>query len=288
MERVERIERGDAAGQPACPRTGRRVAPTGRGVAGRLARATFALGLSGLVAGLTAAVPSGGAGAATTIGSNKSYAQAQLLRLSDMPHGWTKSGSDWVGTSADQNSPSLFTMTQFPQFSTCLGKAAPLSVVAAEASTPDYYSKDGNTDVFDVADVYSSVSQAKSDLPPFNDPKLASCFVNVEGPFITSVDQSSWPTGSSFGTPRATVSRFARYGEQSEMLEVQTPVTLPQGQGTSNDFLVAVVIRQGRSVAELVIDQGDTPASAELTASLAKTITARMTMPPPRNSVVAA
>ena len=46
--------------------------------------------ISGLVAGLT--VSSVGA---STINSNKPYAKAQLLKLSDMPPGYTKSGDLW-------------------------------------------------------------------------------------------------------------------------------------------------------------------------------------------------
>ena len=45
--------------------------------------------------------------------------------------------------------------------------------MAAEASSTDLISKDGNTDVFDVADVYTSANEAKSDFPPFSDPKFA-------------------------------------------------------------------------------------------------------------------
>ena len=69
---------------------------------------------------------------------------------------------------------------------------------------------------------------------------------------------------------------------------MQTPVTLPQGKGTSDDFMVALVIREGRSVAELLIDQGGTPPSAALTASLAKAVTARMKAHPPGNTIVGA
>ena len=82
-----------------------------------------------------------------------------------------------------------------------------------------------------------------------------------------STDKESWPSGSTFGTPIASVSHEPKYGDQSGLVEVQVPVTLPGGKGTSNDFLVALVIRQGRSVAELLIDQGDTTPSAALSHS---------------------
>jgi hypothetical protein len=182
----------------------------------------------------------------------------------------------------------MFAMTQVPNFSTCLGQAPALSVVAAEANSPDYVSKDGNTDVFDVADVYTSADQAKSDFPQFNNPKFARCFLQIQGSAITSNDKTNWPAGSTFGTPIASVAHTQRYGDQSGLLEVQVPVTLPQGQGTTDDFFIGLVIRQGRSVAELLIDQGGTTPSAALTQSLAKTITTRMKAHPPGNTIVAA
>ena len=244
--------------------------------------------MSGLVAGATSTILPGSAGAASSIRSNKPYAEAQLLKLSDLPHGWTKSGEPWVGTSGDDNSGSMFTMTQIPDFSTCLDQPLSLSVVAAEAGSPDFYPKNGPTDVWDVADVYTTASEAKSDFPPFHNPNLAKCFLQSQRSFITSNDKSNWPPGSTLGTPIASVAHFQRYGDQSGLLEVQVPVTLPKGKGATDDFLVALVIRQGRSVAELFIDQGGTSPSAALTESLAKALVAGMKAPPPGNTIIAA
>ncbi len=252
-----------------------------RGFAGSLASFSLGLAITGLIAGLTL-VPAG----ASTIQSNESYARAQLLKLSDVPQGYTKSGDTWVGASDDNNSSSMFTMTQFPDIATCLGEPPALSVVAAEANSPDFFSKDGNTDVFDVADVYTSVNDAKSDFPPLANPKFAKCFVQVEGPAIVSTDQSNWPSGSKLGAPVGSVSRQPKYGDQSGLVEIQMPVTLPQGEGTSNDFFVALVIREGRSVAELMIDQGDTTPSAALMNSLAQKVTARMKAKPTGISII--
>ena len=249
----------------------------------RVAVMAVGLAITGLFAGFTV-IPAG----ASTIKSNEAYARAQLLKLSDVPSGYSKSGNTWVGTSDSDNSSSMFTMTQIPDIATCLGEPPALSVVAAEASSPDFLSKDGNTDIFDVADVYTSVSQAKSDFPSLSNPKFAKCFLQVEGSSIVSTDQDTWPSGSTFGTPVGTVSHQAKFGDQSGLVEVQVPVTLPQGQGTSDDFFVALIIRQGRSVAELMLDQGNTTPSAAVTNSLAKKVTASMKAKPPGNSIIAA
>jgi hypothetical protein len=252
----------------------------GRGPFRRLGVGLLVSGLTSLL-GLTS-IPAG----ASTIKSNESYARAQLLKLSDMPEGYTKGGDTWVGTSDDNNSSSMFTITQFPDIATCLGEPPALSVVAAEANGPDFFSKDGNTDVFDVANVYTSVNEAKSDFPPLTNPKFAKCFVQVEGSGIQTTDQSNWPSGSTLGTPIASVSRQPKYGDQSGLVEVQMPVTLPEGQGTTDDFFVALIVREGRSVAELMIDQGATTPSAALMNSLAQKVIARMKAKPPGNTIV--
>lgn len=252
-----------------------------------LARVSLGVVISGLMAGLTS-IPPVNAGAASSITSNKAYAQAQLLQLSYLPRGWTESDNVWVGTSADDNSSSMLTMTQFPGLSTCLGAPPSLSVVAAEASSPEFDSKDGNTSIFDVADVYTSTDQAKSDFPPLNDSKFANCFLQVQGPSIENVEKDEWPSGATFGTPMASVSHQPRYGDQSGLVEIEVPVNLPGEQGSTDDFFVALVIRQGRSTAELIMDQGDTPPSAALTESLAKAITAKMKARPSGNATIAA
>jgi hypothetical protein len=252
----------------------------------RLAMVSLGLVTSGLMAGLTA-IPAVNAGAASSINSNKPYAQAQLLKRSNLPPGWTESDKVWVGTSADDNSSSLLTMTQFPDLSTCLGNPPALSVIAAEASSPYFNSKDQNTSVLDVADVYTSTNEAKSDFPPLNSPKFTNCFVQVEGSFITKMETSVWPAGTTFGTPIASVSHQPRYGDQSGLVDVHVPVNLPGGQGSTSDFFVVLVIRQGRSTAELLIDQGDTTPSAALTESLAKAVTAKMKAQPPGNTIIA-
>jgi hypothetical protein len=71
------------------------------------------------------------------------------------------------------------------------------------------------------------------------------------------------------------------------LVEVEVPVHLPAGQGSTNDFFVVLVVRQGRSTAELFIDQGDTTPSAALTESLAKAVTAKMKTRPPANTIIA-
>jgi hypothetical protein len=156
----------------------------------------------------------------------------------------------------------MLTMTQFPDLSDCLGISPPLSVTAAEADSPSFDSKDQSTNVFDVADVYESADEAKSDFPPINDPKFASCFAKVQGPAIASIEQSEWDTGTTFGSPSASVVRTPKYGDQSGLI---VPVNIPD-QGSTDDFFTVLALRQGRSTAEIFIDHAASPTKSVLAA----------------------
>jgi hypothetical protein len=166
----------------------------------------------------------------------------------------------------------------------------PLSVVAAEASSLNFYSSDQSTNVSDVADVYSNSTDAKSDFPPFHNLKLANCLLRTQGSSIINIEKSMWDSGTTFGTLTASVVNAPRFGNQSGMLMVQVPVhqSTADGGGNTIDYFTILVIRQGRSTAELFIDQTDIPPSAALTKSLAHTVTAKMKAPPPGNTILSA
>ena len=93
---------------------------------------------------------------------------------------------------------------------------------------------------------------------------------------IVGIEQSEWQTGTTFGTPAASVVPMAKYGNRSGMVEVQVPASFPDGGGSTDDFFTVLAIRESRSTAEIVIDQSDAPPSAALTKSLAQTVAAKM------------
>ncbi len=217
---------------------------------------------------------------ATTIKADQAYAKAQLLKLSNFPSGWQQEGKVEVTTS-DSDTYSMLNATQMPDLYTCMGKQQPLSVVAAEANSPFFGSANLTTQVLDIADVYQNANEAKADFPPFNNPKFANCFLQVEGQTITDYEKNAFQTGTTFGTPTASVVKAPKYGNQSGMVAVKVPVTLTSGT-TGSDFFTILVIRQGRSTAELEVDQVGTTPSVTLINKMAKTVTAKMKAKPPR------
>jgi hypothetical protein len=203
--------------------------------------------------------------------------------MSNVPHGWTKAGNVWSGTSGDSNSGSVLTMTQYPQLTTCLGMTPPLTVTAAEATSPVFASADTSTDVYDVADVYHDSTDAKSDFPPFHNSKLPNCLLQAQGSSVLSLEKSLWDSATTFGTMSASLVNAPKFGDQSGMLMIQVPVHPSQalGGGSLIDYNTLLVIRQGRSTAELYITQSGAPPSASLTQSLAQAVVAKMKAPSP-------
>jgi hypothetical protein len=59
--------------------------------------------------GALVSVDAGSVGAATTMKENEAFAMAQLLKLSNLPHGWQKGGQVWHGPSEDSNASSILT-----------------------------------------------------------------------------------------------------------------------------------------------------------------------------------
>jgi hypothetical protein len=177
----------------------------------------------------------------------------------------------------------VLTITQYPQLTTCLGMTPPLTVSAAEASSLLFTSADTNTDVYDVADVYHNSNDAKSDFPPFHNPKLANCLLQVQASSITTFEKGVWDSATTFGTMTASVVNAPKFGDQSGMIMVQVPVHPSQalGGGSLIDYNTILVIRQGRSTAELYITQSGLPPSGALTQSLAHAVIAKMKAAPP-------
>ena len=73
---------------------------------------------------------------------------------------------------------------------------------------------------------------------------------------MTNAETSVRPSGTTLRTLIAATSHLPRYGDQSGLVYVQVPVNLPGGRGSTSDFFVVLVIRQGRSTTERLIDQG--------------------------------
>ncbi len=218
------------------------------------------------------------AGAASTnLKADQAYARTQLPTLSNLPSGWKKLGSVTVDTTAGSDSAK-----NAAALASCLGVTAPPTVVAAQATSPLFSSKDDSTQVIDAANVYKSNATAKAHVLPFKNPKFAGCFVQVNGSQLLDIEKLFWPSGTTFGTLSGSPARAPRYGDQSGMILVQIPVTVSQGSQTI-DYMNVMQIRQGRSTANLLIDQANTPPSSSLTKSLAKTVTAKMKASPPRS-----
>jgi hypothetical protein len=249
----------------------------GRRVAGRTI--AIAVTLTAMILGFApeayaALSPTSGKGSSSA-NHDARYAKAELVTLANLPNDWSQLGTVQVGTSDGTNSSSLLTTTQIPALTACMGLAAPLTVVAKEASSPTFTDKGQTMTVYNVADVYLSAAQAKVDFPPFGNVKFVSCFAEVQGGPIANFVQSEYDPGTVVGTPTSQLVSFPKFGNQSVMVELQFPLTQPDGTHDTEYYNV-LLIRQGRSTAELDFDTTGTPVGVGLTTSLAKMVTMKM------------
>jgi hypothetical protein len=108
--------------------------------------------------------------------------------------------------------------------------------------------------------------------------------LQVQASSITTFEKGLWDSATTFGTMTASVVNAPKFGDQSGMIMVQVPVNPSQalGGGSLIDYNTLLVIRQGRSTAELYITQSGLPPSAALTQSLAHAVIAKMKAAPPQ------
>jgi hypothetical protein len=224
--------------------------------------------------------------AVQNIEADQLLARAQLLSLVNFPAGWQASGTITLGSSTDKSTSKAFAETQSPELATCLGVNAQLSVVAAEAASPDFASGTESyiASADDSAFVYATAADAMADFPPFGNPKLADCVIKGHEQEIAAEISGLMPSEVTVGTPVASIGTFSRYGDQSGMIEIGVPLTAPDG-STATMSISFVIIRQGRSIAQLILVGLPMPFSAALARSLAQSVTAKMAATPSSHGV---
>ncbi len=268
-----------------------RAAQRGARVEFRSGRRFAAAGLSMLiVAGLVSGCGSSSSTKSTSttsttavqnIEADQLLGRAQLLSVAEFPSGWSEHGSISLGKSTDESSTNAFAETQSPELATCLGVNAQLSVTAAEAASPTFSSESESffATVDDSAFVYATTAEAQADFPPFTNPKLAECVIKGHEQDISDQIASEMPSGITVGVPVASLGTFPKYGNQSGMIQIGIPLSDAHGSlGTVN--MSFLIIRQGRSIAQLVLVGFPTPFTSSLAQSLAQKVTAKMAATP--------
>ena len=215
------------------------------------------------------------------IRADQGYAQDQLLTTADFPSGWTPHGSVTVGKSTDESTQNVFSETQSSELATCLGKPPQLAVVGAEAGSPTFVSPDSTSGAENTAFVYATATEAKADFPSFSNPKLPSCIIQGHEKDIADYVASAFSDGTTATSASATQATFPSYGDESGAVMITVPLTFPDGM-KANVSITYIMIRQGRSIAQLVLDSVPGTFESSLAQSLAQTVTANMAKTPVR------
>ncbi|HUC04615.1 MAG TPA: hypothetical protein VL961_04400 [Acidimicrobiales bacterium] len=167
-----------------------------------------------LVAGLLT-VPAGA--------SSASSARKDLLRLSDMPKGWSSS------TSGENNNSGNFPGGS--QLASCIG--VPVSVInnnAPGAQSPEFSSKNELQTVGDSVSVYKKASGARTDYDSLVNAKTPNCMSQVLNGSAKSAFDASFGKGSTVGTVEASRLPASAFPRGTANVVLYFPVT---SQGTT-------------------------------------------------------
>ena len=92
---------------------------------------------------------------------------------------------------------------------------------------------------------------------------------------------SAFSDGTTATSASATQATFPSYGDESGAVMITVPLTFPDGM-KANVSITYIMIRQGRSIAQLVLDSVPGTFESSLAQSLAQTVTANMAKTPVR------
>lgn len=169
---------------------------------------------------LGAAVAPAGAGTP----SSADQAKTHLLVLSDMPHGWVTEKGGGSGPGGGMWGAS--SVPGLSQLAGCIG--VPASVInesLAGFTGPYFRNKDQSLEIQDTVSVFSSSSQARTELASIANPKTAGCMaVFMNGPG-KSYFKKQLEKGESEGTVTVTPTTSSRFGPGVVGFVMNIPVT---------------------------------------------------------------
>jgi len=210
-----------------------------------------------LLAAAAAAAPAGASSA------QRAHATRALLRLSDLPAGWTSSPSANGGSN---NFPGA------AQLASCIG--VPSKLIESnppQVKGPDFHSKDQILEVDDNVSVFPSTRYATAEYGAISNAKTAGCMATLmNGPFKAQIGASAG-NGTSVGTITLTRAGSPR---GTTAYDVGVPVTT-QGVVVQLSLVITYFIR-GRYGQNITLYGYGTPFPAALEQHLLSVARARL------------
>ena len=183
---------------------------------------------------------------------DETLAKNELLQLSDLPSGWSASGSITSGAGTG------LSPQQIQQLASCLGiSVSAIDTNPAQASSPTFNDPTGVVSVQDDVSVYPNAQGARTDFSTFSNPKSPSCIVSVFGPTFRKEAQSGLQSGQTFGTLSASKKTFPSYGDESGQLELVAPIT--QGNQVVHIYVDIYIVVKGRGESVILVFSPGSP-----------------------------
>jgi hypothetical protein len=233
-----------------------------------------AVGMTGLLFGITTAGASQLQSQAKATAADKALAHEELLPRTTYPSNLKRQGKS--STDPDASFWGGADKGQEQSMATCLGVSTK-DVVPNPAQADDQTYADPNSylSVADTVEVYPKESQAVADVVDSDMAKTPGCIMTLEGSVIVSGILQAFGSGAKAAGALAVSSRaIAGVGDHTSFVQFALPVTYQGETGTTYTDFVAV--QKGRSESSFLFLNDGIPPSTSLIDRLAKAAAARM------------
>lgn len=180
---------------------------------------------------------------AQDVEADTAAAEAALLTLADFPEGWSESPVDTAATSEID-----------ARLAECVGVDSLTSATAA-ASTPDFVSPDGSLVVSERVGVQATEQEARLVIAGLTNPDVLECTAAAYAELgAAALSASAIAEGAEIGEVTATRLAVGAAGDSTQAIRVVIPVV--SGEGTTQVTVDQVMVRAGRSLANLSYQNG--------------------------------
>jgi hypothetical protein len=203
------------------------------------------------------------------IAADKATAQAAVLKLADLPAGWTGTAPTDTGTSSGLDA----------QLAACLGTTASISTNSnpTHVDSDDFSDPSGDNTVSNSVALLASADATKAVMDALSNPKVPGCLAQTLDDLISQNLASSGttlPAGTSVGHAQAALESFPNVADRTLAFRITVPVQA--GANTVNINVDFVAFTKGRAGSTLSLQGTGSPFPTDLATSLAQTVAGRL------------
>jgi hypothetical protein len=148
-------------------------------------------------------------------------AQANLLKLSDLPTGWTTDNSDQSSGGADGPSDAAM--------ASCLGvPVAQINTATDSTDSPTFAAPGGGMTAQESIGVFESAPAANADLSIAANPKAPGCLTKLLAPMLRQDGGQNLPHGATIGAVTTKIAAIGGFGVPMTAIDMVMPVNVGQ------------------------------------------------------------